>query len=102
MSRRIVLIAALIYCAVFWFVLARVAGYVATHRDAQTLLAALLIAGGLAMVIAGGVAREAGLRWIENPRGFGLAKGGRYIVAVGSVVLAAGAGATLSLAVAAL
>lgn len=102
MMRPLSYIAIVVLSALFWIGV----GHLAIHinqrggiADAPSVLSMLLLAGGVALLTAGFVLREAGMRWIDDARSFALAGAGRVVLCIGALVLAAGSGSVATVAV---
>lgn len=102
MTRAVSFFVLVAFCVLCWIGLAQIAVTLGAHAltDAQVILSAMLLIGGVALLLAGWLLRHAGLRWIDTATGFAVANAGRAVVSIGALVLAAGSGAVLSAAVA--
>lgn len=68
-----------------------------TMLEPQGLIAALLLVSGLALIGAGVGLRHAGLRWIDGQVGWPMVQAASYVVAIGALFMAAGAGAVVAI-----
>lgn len=102
MTRPIALVLTCAACVACWIGLAQLAMHLArrvTFADAPAILAAILLIGGVSLLVSGGMLRHAGVRLIDHASGFAVADAGRTVVIVGAVVLGAGSGALATIAV---
>lgn len=93
-----------VFCLACWFALysaALMAGLylwrLITMIHTGGVFALLLLAGGLALIGSGLGMRALAMRWIDGRIGWPLAQASRYVVGLGSLVMAAGAGGIIVL-----
>lgn len=104
MTRPIAIIVTMALCAAVWVGIAQGAVLLGARIEsgAPLILAAMLLVAGIALLCSGWMLRHAGVRLIDDASGFAVAQAGRVVTVLGSLVLAAGSGAVLSIAVATL